>query len=378
MCATCGCGDPEIVPVELHEKILAGNDRTARHNREHFIEAGVLALNLMGSPGAGKTAVLEATARALTGEGWRLGAISADLATDNDARRLEKVGIPAKTITTGQACHLDAELVHRSLHDFPWRDVDVLFIENVGNLVCPAIYDLGQRANVVALSVTEGEDKPLKYPVMFKAADLVLLTKCDLVPHLDVDLAKIHDAIARVMPRPRVIEISARTGAGMDRWIAWIAGLRTSSLSPAGGEGRGEGEEQEVVRTHAHGEHDRDAAHAHPHEHVHEHLHSHGGAPHSHPHAHRHTHGHRQDAGEAHDHGIGMHAHSGNEAHQHEHRDVTAKPARASKGKRGRAAKSAKSVQRKPASKRARNGSTKAAARRPARRRIAAKGSRKD
>jgi hydrogenase nickel incorporation protein HypB len=215
-----------LVPVGLHEKILAGNDRAARHNREHFVEAGVLALNLMGSPGSGKTAVLEATAGAAAAKGWRLGAVSADLATDNDARRLEKAGIPSRAITTGQACHLDAELVHRALHDFPWRDTDVFFIENVGNLVCPAIYDLGQAANVVVLSVTEGEDKPLKYPVMFRAADLVLLTKCDLVPHLEVDLAKVHDAIARVMPRPRVLELSARSGKGLDGWIAWVEELR--------------------------------------------------------------------------------------------------------------------------------------------------------
>jgi len=221
MCTTCGCGDPELVPVELHEKILAGNDRVARHNRDHFVEAGVLALNLMGSPGSGKTAVLEATARAANGR-WRLGAVSADLATDNDARRLEAAGIPSKAITTGQACHLDAELVHHALHDFPWRDTDVFFIENVGNLVCPAIYDLGQAANVVVLSVTEGEDKPLKYPVMFKAADLVLLAKCDLLPHLDVKVEKIEDALARVMPRRRMLKVSARTGEGMEAWIAWI------------------------------------------------------------------------------------------------------------------------------------------------------------
>jgi hydrogenase nickel incorporation protein HypB len=222
MCTTCGCGDTELVPVELHEKILAGNDRTARHNREHFVEAGVLALNVMGSPGAGKTAVLEATAKAAAAKGWRLAAVSADLATDHDARRLERAGIPCKAITTGQACHLDAELIHRALHGFPWRDTDVFFMENVGNLVCPAIYDLGQAASVVVLSVTEGEDKPLKYPVMFKAADLVLVTKRDLVPHLDVDLAKLHDAIARVMPSPRVIEVSARTGEGIDAWVAWL------------------------------------------------------------------------------------------------------------------------------------------------------------
>src|SRR5512136_924226 len=225
MCTTCGCGDSELVPVELHEKILAGNDRTARHNREHFAEAGVLALNLMGSPGAGKTAVLEATARAAAGR-WRLGAVSADLATDNDARRLQAAGIPSRAITTGQACHLDAELVHRVLHDFPWRDTEIFFIENVGNLVCPAIYDLGQAANVVALSVTEGEDKPLKYPVMFKAADLVLLTTCDLLPHLEVDMAKLDDALARVMPKPKVLKLSARTGEGLDQWVAWLEAQR--------------------------------------------------------------------------------------------------------------------------------------------------------
>jgi hydrogenase nickel incorporation protein HypB len=222
MCQTCGCGDPALVPVELHEKILAGNERAARHNREHFVEAGVLAVNVMGSPGSGKTALLEATARAAAPRGWRLGAVSADLATDHDARRLEAAGIPSRAITTGQACHLDAELVHRSLHDVPWRETDVFFIENVGNLVCPAIYDLGQAASVVVLSVTEGEDKPLKYPVMFKAVDLVLIAKCDLVPHLEVDVAKIHDALSRVMPSPRAIEISARTGRGLDAWMAWL------------------------------------------------------------------------------------------------------------------------------------------------------------
>jgi hydrogenase nickel incorporation protein HypB len=229
MCTSCGCGDPELVSVELHEKILAGNERQAKHNREHFQEAGVLALNLMGSPGSGKTAVLEATARAVGGR-LRLGAVSADLATDNDARRLEAAGIPSRAITTGQACHLDAELVHRALHDFPWRESELFFIENVGNLVCPAIYDLGQAANVVALSVTEGEDKPLKYPVMFKAADLVLLTKCDLLPHLEVDLRKIEDALARVMPRPRMLQVSAKTGAGIDAWVAWLEERRPGAV----------------------------------------------------------------------------------------------------------------------------------------------------
>jgi hydrogenase nickel incorporation protein HypB len=227
MCTTCGCGDTDLVPVELHERILAGNDRTAAHNREHFREAGVLALNLMGSPGSGKTAVLEATARLLPG--LRLGAVSADLATDNDAQRLTRAGIPSRAITTGQACHLDAEMVHRSLHGFPWRELDLFFIENVGNLVCPAIYDLGQEANVVVLSVAEGEDKPLKYPVMFRKADLVLLTKADLLPHLDVEVARIRDGLSRVMPDPRALLLSARTGEGMEGWRSWIEARRAAA-----------------------------------------------------------------------------------------------------------------------------------------------------
>jgi hydrogenase nickel incorporation protein HypB len=231
MCDTCGCGDTNIVPVDVHDKILAGNDRTAAHNREHFRERGVMAVNLMGSPGAGKTAVLEATAQRL-GSGHRLGALAGDLATERDADRLRAAGIAAKSITTGSACHLDADMVHHGLHHFPWRDFDYLFIENVGNLVCPAVYDLGQAANVVALAVTEGEDKPLKYPVMFRKADLVLITKIDLLPHLpDVHLEVIADALARVMPRPVFIPLSARTGEGIDRWVEWLEQLTIAQRS---------------------------------------------------------------------------------------------------------------------------------------------------
>jgi hydrogenase nickel incorporation protein HypB len=229
MCDTCGCGDSNIVPVEVHDTILAENDRTAAHNRVHFRRGNVLAVNLMGSPGAGKTAVLEATARHLGGA-ERLGALAGDLATEHDADRLRAAGIVSKSITTGSACHLDADMVHRALHGFPWRDLDYLFIENVGNLVCPAVYDLGQDANVVALSVTEGEDKPLKYPVMFRKADLVLITKIDLLRHLpDVHLEAIADGLARVMPQPRWLPISARTGEGMDRWLEWLGESRLAA-----------------------------------------------------------------------------------------------------------------------------------------------------
>ena len=231
MCDTCGCGDPNVVAVDVHERILSVNDRTAAHNREHFVDQGVFAVNLMGSPGAGKTAVLEATARAL-GEGGRIGVVAGDLETERDAERLRAVGVPAAAITTGSACHLDAEMVHKALHDFPWRGLDYLFVENVGNLVCPAVYDLGQTASVVALSVTEGEDKPLKYPVMFRKADLVLLTKVDLLPHLDVDLAALEANLARVMPRPRLLRVSARTGVGMGEWLSWLGESRRERSAP--------------------------------------------------------------------------------------------------------------------------------------------------
>ncbi len=224
MCEKCGCGDPELVPVEVQGHILAGNDHTAQHNREHFVEAGVLAINLMGSPGAGKTAILEATARYQ--KDLRLSALAGDLATDRDAARLAKAGIPSLAITTGHACHLDAKMVHDALHDLPINGLDILFVENVGNLVCPAVYDLGQAANVVALSITEGEDKPLKYPTMFRKADLVLLTKIDLLPHLEVDVDAIKDALARSMPDPRVIMVSAKTGEGVPEWLAWLAERR--------------------------------------------------------------------------------------------------------------------------------------------------------
>lgn len=225
MCETCGCGDPELVPVELQHNILAANDRVAEHNREHFAAGGLLAINLMGSPGSGKTALLEATAARL-GKAARLSAVSGDLATDRDARRLEAAGIPSLSITTGSGCHLDADLVHKALHDLPWRNSDILFIENVGNLVCPAVYDLGQTVSVVALAVTEGEDKPLKYPTMFRKADLVLLTKVDLLPHLQVDVAAIEDALARTMPEPRMLKLSAASGEGIDEWIEWLDARR--------------------------------------------------------------------------------------------------------------------------------------------------------
>jgi hydrogenase nickel incorporation protein HypB len=236
MCEACGCCDTETVRVEVKEHILADNERAARHNREHFAERGLLSVNLMGSPGSGKTAVLEATARAVAGR-LRILALSGDLATDHDAERLRAAGIPCHSITTGTACHLDAKLVHHALHHLgdghadahSHPPADVLFIENVGNLVCPAVYDLGQAANVVALSVTEGEDKPLKYPVMFKRADLVLITKVDLLAHLpQVRLERLHYALRCTMPEPRFIELSSLTGQGIGQWVSWVEERRVA------------------------------------------------------------------------------------------------------------------------------------------------------
>jgi hydrogenase nickel incorporation protein HypB len=223
MCDSCGCGDTNLVPIEVQQRILSDNERTAAHNRHHFVERSLLAINVMGSPGAGKTALLEATARAL-GDRRLIGALAGDLATDNDAQRLKAAGIRAESITTGSACHLDAGMVHHALHHLPWSDLDYLFIENVGNLVCPAVYDLGQAANIVLLAVTEGEDKPLKYPVMFHKADLVLISKIDLLPYLpDISIDRIVDSLRRVMPNPKYLAVSARTGEGVDGWIAWLA-----------------------------------------------------------------------------------------------------------------------------------------------------------
>ncbi len=235
MCDSCGCGDPEVVSVELHERILSGNAQQAEHNRAHFAARGVLAINLMGSPGSGKTALVEATARAYAkrGESVRIGALSGDLETDLDGERLRAAGIPALTITTGSACHLDAKMVHQALHRMAhagtaWQELDILFIENVGNLVCPAVYDLGQTLNVVALAVTEGSDKPLKYPVIFRVADAVALTKVDLLPHLDVKREAFTEALARTMPEPRTFAVSARDGSGILEWIEWLDARRAA------------------------------------------------------------------------------------------------------------------------------------------------------
>jgi len=236
MCDTCGCtitaGNAHLTgvdrtassatTVEVLKDLLAANDRLAQHNREHFDAHGVLAINLMSSPGAGKTMLLEATIRALR-DRYRIAVIEGDLETDNDAARIRAQGVPAVQITTGTACHLDAHLVHRALHDLPLAGLDLLFIENVGNLVCPASFDLGQHRNVVLLCATEGDDKPAKYPVMFRAADLVVLSKADLLGVLeDFDPARAQAALRALGRDTPIIRTAARRAPALDTWLAWL------------------------------------------------------------------------------------------------------------------------------------------------------------
>lgn len=226
MCGICGCSTS---PEERAEEIgmLAGlleqNDRQAAHNRAHFDNHGVLAVNLMSSPGAGKTSLLEATIEELAGE-FKMAVIEGDLETENDANRIRAKGIPAVQITTGSACHLDARMVHDALHALPLQGLDIVFIENVGNLVCPAGFDLGQHRNVVLLSVTEGDDKPAKYPVMFRAADLVLLTKTDLLMFLDDFHPQIAEANLRALASaaPMMPLSSRHKHGGIQPWLHWL------------------------------------------------------------------------------------------------------------------------------------------------------------
>jgi len=230
MCDTCGCN---ITPanetkesVEVLTGLLDANNRQAAHNREHFAKHGVLAINLMSSPGAGKTALLEATIDALD-KRLRVAVIEGDLETENDAERIRDKGVEAIQISTGSACHLDAHMVHTALHDLDLSNVDIVFIENVGNLVCPASFDLGQHLNVALLSTPEGDDKPAKYPVMFRAADLVLITKSDLLEVLgDFDPAKAESYLRQIANAAPLYTISARKGDGMQSWLNWLDSAR--------------------------------------------------------------------------------------------------------------------------------------------------------
>lgn len=244
MCQTCGCtitpGNRHLVEaeptlfrahgvggrsttVEVLSNLLSANDREASHNRAHLDHHGILAINLMSSPGSGKTSLLEATIDAIA-KRLRIAVIEGDLATENDAARIRAKGVPAVQITTGQACHLDAHMVHSALHQLDLSAIDVLFIENVGNLVCPASFDLGHHLNVTLLSVTEGDDKPAKYPVMFRAADLVLLTKADLLDVLgdDFDAAAATEYVRALSNEAPVLTVSTRRPRGISAFIEWL------------------------------------------------------------------------------------------------------------------------------------------------------------
>ncbi len=240
MCDTCGCnithGNEGLIKpggklqktqsgreaVSVLHSLLHENDHTARHNRDHFDQHGVLAVNLMSSPGSGKTALLEATIQQLDPT-LKIAVIEGDLETENDAERIRKHGVKAIQIATGSACHLDAHMIHQALHNLDLTEFDIVFIENVGNLVCPASFDLGQHQNIALLSVPEGDDKPAKYPVMFRTADLVMISKSDLLPYLDdfkpENARRYLRDIASTAP---VIEISSKDNTGMSEWLEWI------------------------------------------------------------------------------------------------------------------------------------------------------------
>ncbi|PQJ94922.1 hydrogenase nickel incorporation protein HypB [Chromatium okenii] len=231
MCHTCGCNhthddlistNHKHVAVDVLTGLLSENDQQAAHNREHFNHHGVLALNLMSSPGAGKTSLLEATIDAL-GDTVRIAVIEGDLETENDAERIRAKGVPAIQITTGGACHLDAQQIHTALHHLNLDAIDLLFIENVGNLVCPASFDLGQHHNITLLSVPEGDDKPAKYPVMFRISDLVLCTKADLLPLLpEFQPLRAEQYLRNLASAAPFAVISTRSGGDLEPWLNWL------------------------------------------------------------------------------------------------------------------------------------------------------------
>ncbi len=310
MCETCGCnitpGNEHLVradgkhaktsdgraAVEVLKSLLSENDLQASHNRFHFDSHGVLAVNLMSSPGAGKTSLLEATIRAI-GNDLRIAVIEGDLETENDAERIRAQGVEAIQIATGSACHLDAHMVHDALHRLDLRDIDILFIENVGNLVCPASFDLGQHRNVTLLSVPEGDDKPAKYPVIFRAADIVLLTKADLLAYLDdFDPARAEGFLRNLASTAPFEHLSARRGTeGIGPWLDWLrAEVSAQRLRVERGQTLHPAIQSDGALLH---EPEGAGVAAHHHHHAHDHVHTDGHGHHHHGHA----------SGDAHAHG---------------------------------------------------------------------------
>jgi len=226
MCGTCGCDGPVIAAgtetVSVEQRLLAKNDDLAAHVRASLEERSIVSVNLMSSPGAGKTSLLERTVAALE---VAVGVIEGDQETTYDADRIRAAGARAVQVNTGSGCHLDASMVHRALHELDPSPGSLLVVENVGNLVCPALFDVGEHARVVIVSVTEGDDKPVKYPHMFAAADLVVVNKTDLLPYVDLDLDRLVAQARELSPGVGVLPLSVRTGEGLDAWYVWLAAL---------------------------------------------------------------------------------------------------------------------------------------------------------
>lgn len=208
----------------VEKKVLSENDRVAARLRQRYHDENILCVNFISSPGSGKTALLEKTLASLPKD-TPVAVLTGDLQTDNDARRLARYGFPVRQIVTGGTCHLDARMVERHLDDLGFRGPGLLLVENVGNLVCPSSYDLGEAAKIVLLSVTEGEDKPLKYPGIFHRSSLMLLTKTDLLPHVDFDPKLALENARKIHPEIDYIAVSSRTGEGFDRWLGWLNAL---------------------------------------------------------------------------------------------------------------------------------------------------------
>jgi len=246
MCDSC--------EVHVQQRVLQASEREAAHLREHFAASGTLVLNLISSPGSGKTTLLEKTAEALKGQ-LKLGVLVGDVATDRDARRLAALGIPAHQILTGGACHLDARQLHGALGEVGADSLDILFVENVGNLVCPTTYDLGEDFKVSLLSVTEGDDKPFKYPSAFANAAVTVVSKMDLLPHCTFDLAAVENQVKTLNPAARLLALSCRTGEGLTKWLDYLRAAlaaKRAAPRPVHGHAHADGEANDHGHPHTH------------------------------------------------------------------------------------------------------------------------------